>query len=88
MPDELWIVEANKQAYEWRVIAASPFPDERGDIPRAQVEANTRLMSAAPDLLEALSWFINDIDDTHTVMVDFDANVDRARVAIAKALGQ
>lgn len=85
MDGELWIVEAGKQAYEWRVIAGCPFPDERSDIPRKQVEANARLFSAAPDLLIALSWFINDIDGTHTVMVDFDANVTRARAAIEKA---
>lgn len=46
---------------------------------------DARLIAAAPDLLEALSWFINDIDSTHTKMVDFDANVERARAAIAKA---
>ena len=45
-------------------------------------------MIAAPDLLEALKWFIDDIDGTHTVMVEFDANVERARVAIAKAEGK
>jgi hypothetical protein len=50
--------------------------------------AHDRLIAAAPDLLEALSWFINDIDSTHTMMVDFDANVERARAAIAKATGQ
>jgi hypothetical protein len=46
---------------------------------------NGNLIAAAPDLLEALAWFINDIDGTHTVMVDFDANVERARAALARA---
>jgi hypothetical protein len=49
--------------------------------------ANARLITAAPDLLDALSWFINDIDGTHTKMVDFDDNVSRSRAAIAKAIG-
>lgn len=56
------------------------------DRPDDEKIASVRLIAAAPDLLEALSWFINDIDGTHTVMVDFDANVERARNAIAKAL--
>lgn len=45
------------------------------------------LVASAPDLLEALAWFIDDIDGTHTVMVDFDANVERARAAISSARG-
>jgi hypothetical protein len=53
----------------------------------AEIAANARLIAAAPELLEALSWFINDIDGTHTRMVDFDANVELARAAIAKARG-
>jgi len=32
---------------------------------------------------EALQWFIDDIDGTHTVMRDFDANVEKARRALA-----
>ncbi len=44
-----------------------------------------RKMAAAHDLLAALRWFIDDIDSTHTVMVDFDDNVERARAAIARA---
>ena len=49
--------------------------------------ANARLIAAAPELYEALAWFINDIDGSHTVMLDFDANVDRARAVLAKARG-
>jgi type II secretory pathway component GspD/PulD (secretin) len=51
-------------------------------------EANALLIKAAPDLLEALKWFIDDIDGTRTVMVEFDAAVERARAAIAKAEGK
>lgn len=51
-------------------------------------EANARLTAAAPDLLEALRWFINDIDSRKTSMVDFDQAVLDARAAIAKAEGR
>lgn len=49
--------------------------------------ANACLIAAAPQLFEALKWFIDDIDGTHTVMLEFDANVERARAALAKARG-
>jgi len=50
--------------------------------------ASARLIAAAPEMLAALSWFINDIDGTHTVLGDFGRNVERARAAIAKAKGE
>lgn len=50
-----------------------------------QAIATGRLIAAAPELLAALQWFVDDIDGTHTVMMEFDANVARARAAIAKA---
>ncbi|TXN40512.1 hypothetical protein [Methylobacterium sp. WL7] len=53
-----------------------------------EARANALLMAAAPDLLVALKWFIDDIDGTHTVMVDFDRNVERARKALARAEAQ
>lgn len=65
------------------VIAEAFGRDSRGNIVAA--EANARLIAAAPDLLEALRWFIEDIDGTHTEMLDFDANVTRSRAALAKA---
>lgn len=43
------------------------------------------LNMAAPELYAALKWFIDDIDGTHTVMLDFDANVERARKALSAA---
>lgn len=50
--------------------------------------ADGPMAAAAPDLYEALAWFINDIDGTHTNMVAFDENVQRARAALAKARGE
>jgi len=49
--------------------------------------ANARLIAEAPDLLAALKWFVDDLTAEHAVMVDFDANVARARAAIARAEG-
>lgn len=49
--------------------------------------ANAHLIAAAPELLEALAWFIDDIDGTRTDMGEFDFNVERSRAAIAKAKG-
>lgn len=54
MDHELMILESGKEAYEWRTIAGCPWPTERGDISRRQVEANAHLMAAAPDMLAAL----------------------------------
>jgi hypothetical protein len=53
-----------------------------------EIAANARLIASAPDLLEALKWFIDDLSSPHTVMLDFDANVVRARAAIARATGE
>ena len=38
-------------------------------------------------LFEALKWFIDDIDGSHTKMVDFDENVAKARNALKAAMG-
>ena len=45
MDHELWIVEAGKETYEWRTIAGLPYPSERGEIPRKQVEANAEFIA-------------------------------------------
>ena len=52
------------------------------------VEERKRMERAAPELYAALKWFIDDIDGTHTVMLEFDANVERSRKALAKARGE
>lgn len=45
---------------------------------------NTRAISERERaLIEALRWFIDDIDGDYTVMAEFDANVARARAALA-----
>lgn len=57
-------------------------------LPLDRMLANAHLAAAVHELRDALKWFIDDIDSTHTVMLDFDANVERARKALAKAQGQ
>jgi hypothetical protein len=49
---------------------------------------NATLIAAAPELYQALKWFIDDIDGTRTVMIEFDENVEAARAALAKARGE
>lgn len=61
MDHELWIVEAGKEAYEWRVIAGLPWPSEKGDISRPEVKANASLISAAPDLLALAYQYADDL---------------------------
>lgn len=55
---ELWLVEAGLPNPEWRVISGLPFPDEKGDIPKRQVEANAALIVALrnnlPTIITAL----------------------------------
>lgn len=64
----------------------------RADNPYADAEEFAAFIVAAcnahDELVAALKWFIDDIDGTYTVMIDFDANVARARAALAKAEGQ
>lgn len=69
-----WLIETGPDGAGFIIPG---YPDEMG--------ANAKLIAAAPELLVALKWFIDDIDGTHTVMVEFDADVARARAAIAKA---
>lgn len=45
MDHELWIVEAGKETYDWRTIAGFPYPSERHEIPRKQVEANAEFVA-------------------------------------------
>ena len=46
---------------------------------QAEVDA---LRVRVAELREPLAWFINDIDDTHTSMLDFSANVELARATL------
>ncbi len=69
------------------ILGDSLNADPKGSADSHERAARARLIAAAPEMLAALSWFINDIDGTHTVLGDFGTNVERARAAIAKAKG-
>ena len=69
-----------------KLDALSHLPGLMVQMTIAQAKAEIRGLRAERTALlrceEALRWFINDIDGTHTVMLDFDANVELARAAL------
>jgi hypothetical protein len=86
MEGEWWIVQANLPAYEWRTIASIPQGDLEEGFPQEVVEANARLLAAAPELLVALqraeielNTYLGELSATALPMV---------RAAIAKAEGR
>lgn len=72
-------------AYVWR--DTKRWGDNPTPFGAKEAEANARLIRAAPDLLAALKWFVDDLTAPHSKMIDFDANLARARAAIARAEG-
>ena len=62
----------------------SGWRNEKSRISRKEVEANARLISAAPELLEALELVMDRLVDRH----ESDEAAIMARVAIAKATGE
>jgi hypothetical protein len=74
-PEDLCIVQANLLPHQWRIIASVHSDDGREEdgIPRFEMEANARLIAAAPDLLAS----ILNSDDAHWTTA--------MRAAVAKA---
>lgn len=69
---------------EWMVAGKSPgYLAEVRDCGSGPVEANARLIAAAPDLLEALEALITAVDASMYGMA-----IHNARAAIAKAKGE
>lgn len=83
MKGELSIVQANKPTYEWRFIASIPDADLEDGFPQETVEANARLIAAAPELLEALKALL-DIAPFGSTNADREIHR-QAEAALAKA---
>ena len=87
----------------WRYVRANPSPTtgehliagakpgylaEVRDCRSGSVAANARLISAAPDLLEALQWLVDILPDPDLDNDELQRTwTRRARAAIAKATG-
>jgi len=56
--EELTIVQTELPTYRWRTIASIPLGDLEGGLPQEQVNANARLIAAAPDMLAALKLIL------------------------------
>lgn len=82
MDFELTIVEAGKETHEWRFIASCSLPDgdDDQDFTSGEVQANARLIAAAPELLEALRPFAAVMADIGETEADEDTfrNANRA----------
>jgi len=61
-------------------MVCSVQPDNGGD---EAMEANARLIAAAPELLEALEWLLDDVGRASSML-----GAVKARAAIAKATGE
>ena len=93
-----WIASPEEFTTEWRVDAGTWGISICADFPGdGNVEANARLIAAAPELLEAckrmMLWF--EVEDDHSKMPEFMHRVDLcnqvemlASAAIAKATGE
>lgn len=83
-PDTLSIVQADRLPHTWVIIASvhSDDPDESGPrISQIEMEANARLIAAAPDLLDALErveWWLSTVPQGAAMR-------DVCRAAITKA---
>ena len=87
-----WIVSkvahsAVFNAKDRRFIAETCPPYSTHKFPREDVEANTRLIAAAPDLLRSLTW-LADAAETEPGMQIYKAHIKLARETIAKATGE
>lgn len=80
-------------AATWNVCSNQPKTPEQYDKRTAEDRANAHLISAAPDLLEALQMFVRyedemDIRADVQAMLTYATFSEFARAAIAKALGE
>jgi hypothetical protein len=94
---ELTIVEAGKPTYEWRFIASCGLPDEEdNDFTLEEVEANARLIAAAPELYDGCNAMLglvqlllgrDDLTDDLRLALTTSHRIAEAEAAVAKARG-
>jgi hypothetical protein len=81
--------EANPHQGDWWCYAFDKKPNRHNTF--AEHEANARIMSAAPDMLEALQAIIvaSDTETTlaHTAVENIEAALELVRAAVTKATG-
>ena len=79
-----WIASPEEGTTEWRVDAGTWGISICADFPGdGNIEANARLIAAAPDLLQALQLLLIVVDAP-----DDDPDIVRAKNAVAKATGE
>lgn len=60
--------------------------EETGPFSKEQVEANARLIAAAPELLEACEWALSELAEPETSTADtLHETIERLKTAIKKA---
>lgn len=89
----LWVVQAGLVAHEWSCIAIVPRDEDRSGkhfITKCEQYANAALFAAAPDMLEALEWFVELVSsgDVGFWNPEDEDKVKFARAAISKAKGE
>lgn len=93
-PENLWIVEAGKQTYEWRCIAMVPHDDNEEDDggPRISAEmqrANAALLVNAKRLYDALADVLSAVEHCgEEVFTPGSQTLADARAAMSAARGE
>ncbi len=84
-----WVVERADDAYCIASVGNLVVMPSSGEVKHDNTEADARLISAAPDLLEALEMIVAEAD-SYTARTGKPVYnwLDQARAAIAKAKGQ
>lgn len=85
-----WHVDGNGFVHSINGLRiADPYCDDQDDMPDSEIEANARLIAAAPDLRKACEKVLQDkaaqYADTFDSRMDHDETVIALRAALAKA---
>ena len=79
---------ASRTGYVALGVSPVTFSTSSGLVPNVEGEANTRLMAAAPDLLEALQRALFTVAEVAKTDSTADADLAFIRAAIARATGE